>query len=88
MGWSNLGSYCGKVLSALYLLFEPRPKLSTQHRIVAAWGTHPSPRDKILAIEAFKLGGRSTIERGDGTHRARVEDQTEQKLADGAFAGD
>ena len=83
----GLGPYCGEVLPTLHLLFEPRPKLPAQYRIVAAWRTHSCPLCKILAVEVFDLGGRSTIERGDNAHCGWVHDQAEYESVDSAFAG-
>ena len=69
----SLCSYSRKVLSAPYLLFEPRPELLPQYRIIAARGTHSRPLGKIFAVEVFNIGGCSSIKWGDGTHRGRVE---------------
>ena len=82
----SLVSYGGEVFSTFHLLFEPRPKLPTQYRIVAARGTHSCPWDKVFAIEVFNFGGCSTVERGNGTHRGRVEDNTEHVPEEGTFA--
>jgi len=82
----DLSTDCGEVLPPLYLFFEPRPKLLTQYRIVAAWSTHARPRDKILAVEVLNLKGCSAIERGDNTHRGWVEGQANQKPVDSAFS--
>lgn len=82
----GLGPHGGEVLSTFYLLFQPRPKFPTQHRIVAARGAYSCPRDEIFTVKVFNLGGCSTIERSDNTHRGRIEDQTEQELGGSTFA--
>ena len=82
----SLSPYCGEILPALYLFFEPRPKFLTQYRIVAPWITHLRPRHEILPVEIFNFRGCSGVERGDNAHRGRVEDQAGKKLIDSTFS--
>ena len=84
----GLGPYCGEIIPTLYLLFEPRPKLPTQYRIVTPWSTHSRPRHKILPIEVFNLRGCPGIDGCDSTHRGWVEGQAEKKVVDGTFVRD